>query len=622
MTTIALNKLKFGDDYPGGSINARKAGREDGLAELGATILDKGLIHALVIKTHGGKAYVGEGNRRLKAMRLLVKDGRLPKDWPVKVEEMAEDVDPLELSLTANIMQLPMHEVDQYEAFAQLRNAGKSPADIASSFGTSELVVYRRLALGSLSPHLREAWRENRIRTEVAQAFTIVQDHELQDQVYASLAKGQMLQRHAIIRALTRSDIGGGGDLRFVGRDAYLAAGGRLHDDLFAEEAHVLDGEILKRLEREKIDAACRDLVAQGWGWAALASDLPNDRYKWPKAAVTTRFTEEELFRIEQLQPIVEATGPGGTAAEFKQREAARAEAGKVGAAAWLRSFSADDKALSGCVLRVGYDGELSIEHGIVRPGGEAAGPAPDPTLQGTPAANGHDAEQEEGEASSPEISGVLAQLLSEQLTAAAANAIADEPDTALRVLVAAFQCFGSPARIGDHGWHGLGKAMVHPVASRTGSFADAFASAQRSSMVHLKAEIASRVAASLDMTEAAYSNPGVAVRGRQQLIDALDPDGYLKAARQTFDGALYFDRAPAAIAIAAVEEMGGPKPTGRKGQIALAAATLAEQVGWLPPMLRSCHYVPPRVAEQGAANASSRGRASRTVAPGAAAAP
>jgi len=621
MTTIALNKLKSGDDYPSGSINARKAGREDGLAELGATILDKGLIHALVIKTHGGKAYVGEGNRRLKAMRLLVKDGRLPKDWPVKVEEMAEDVDPLELSLTANIMQLPMHEVDQYEAFAQLRDAGKSPADIASSFGTSELVVYRRLALGSLSPNLREAWRENRIRTEVAQAFTIVQDHELQDQVYASLAKGQMLQRHAIIRALTRSDMGQGSDLKFVGRDAYLAAGGRLHDDLFSEEAHVLDGEILKRLEREKIDDACRDLVAQGWGWAALASDLPNDRYKWPKAAVTTRFTEEELFRIEQLQPLVEATGPGSNAAEFKQREAARREFNNVGQAAWLRSFSADDKAHSGCVLRLGYDGELSIEHGIARPGGEAAGPALGSPPPGTPAATAPDEAHDE-EASGPEISGVLAQLLSEQLTAAAANAIADEPDTALRVLVAAFQCFGSPARIAVHGWHGLGKAMLHPVASRTGSFAEAFASAQRSSMVHLKAEIASRVAASLDMTEAAYSNPGVAVRGRQQLIDALDPDGYLKAARQTFDGAIYFDRAPAAIAIAAVDEMGGPKPTGRKGQIALAAATLAEQLGWLPLMLRSCHYVPPRVADQDATHASSRGRARRTAAPSVAAAP
>ena len=555
--------------------------------------------------------YVAEGNRRLKALRQLVKDGRIAKDWPTKVEEMAGDVDPLELSLTANIMALPMHEVDQYEAFAKLADAGKSEEDIASSFGTSSLVVKRRLALGSLSPKLRDAWRGDKFGAEVAQAFTIVQDHALQETVYASLAKGQMLYRHSIIRALTRSDVAQDSDLKYVGQDAYLAAGGRLARDLFAEEAHVLDPEILKRLEREKVDAAARDLVAQGWAWAAprvrpAARPLPMAEGRDDGRA----HGRGKRFASDELRPLAEATGAANTAAAFRERSAAQDEGRLIGERAWLRSLTPEHKAASGCMLHVGRDGELTVRYGVVRPGEDLAGPVPVGAV-----ANGLLAEEPDAagaEPSGPEISGALSQTLSEQLTAAAAIALVDEPDLALRVLVAGLQSYNSPARVRGDGWRGLDGALSLPIVSRSGDFAGNFERALGTSMAHLRVEVAQRVARSLDLTDAAAAHPAAAVKGQRELVDALDAQGYLKAARQAFDAAAYFDRAPAAVAIAAIEEMGGEKPTGKKGVIALAAATLAERLGWLPPVMRSRHYVPPRVSGPADKTTENRARGRR----------
>ena len=231
----------------------------------------------------------------------------MPKDWPTRSEEMSPDADAFDTSLAANIMRLPRHEVDQYEAFVQLKEAGRSVADIASSYGTSVFVVTQRLALGGLSPGLRQAWREEKIDADDAKAFTVVQDHALQDQAYTSLAHGQMLHWPSIVRALTHSDSAAAVELRFVGQEVYVGAGGRPQRDLCEEEMHVLDPAILKRLAREKVEATARDMVAKGWEWAYLRTELPNDRYRWGTVRVEIRHTEKELFRIEELKPAMEA---------------------------------------------------------------------------------------------------------------------------------------------------------------------------------------------------------------------------------------------------------------------------------------------------------------------------
>lgn len=555
-STVPLNKLKFGGDMPGGGINARTYGRHDGLGELGASILAHGLIQPLAVRTVDGVTYVADGNRRLTVLRSLAKDKRIPKDWPVKVAEIDDATDPLEASLAANILQLPMHEVEQYERFAQLVAAGKGIDDIASSFGTSNLMVRRRLALGKLAPSLRQAWREGKMTAEAAQAFTIVEDHELQANAYRSLAQGGMLHRSSIVRALTNGSEGRRAELTLVGKAAYVAAGGRLVEDLFEEEVHVLDADVLKRLARERLEAECRRLVDDGWAWAILRSDAPFDNYRWPQV------------------PGADAEPP---------------------------AVSPDDRARSGCLVSVGHGGDLWVSFGLVRPTETASevrvsedeGQTAEPPARAV-------AEPETG------ISGALAQTLSEQLTTAAAVALSRDPDLALRVLVASLRSCSAPARVSVSGWHGLWKVDLVERAGEDGpksvtrpTFASALVSAETASQADLLAQLALRVARALDLTKAAQEHPAIAVNGVRELVDALDPDDYLAAARRAFDAEEYFDRAPVRVAAAAIGEMGHAAVTGKKGVVAVQAAELARRLGWLPPDLRSRHYRAPRVDDE-----------------------
>jgi hypothetical protein len=65
---IPLDQLKFGHeaDPP---INARKAGRDDDVAELAASIDNHGLGQALNVRDIKGQIYVADGNRRLAAIK-------------------------------------------------------------------------------------------------------------------------------------------------------------------------------------------------------------------------------------------------------------------------------------------------------------------------------------------------------------------------------------------------------------------------------------------------------------------------------------------------------------------------------------------------------------------------
>ena len=64
------------------------------------------------------------------------------------------------VSLAENIMRLPMHPADQYDAFKALVDQGKGPEEIAARFGCSPAVIQQRLKLAGVSPSLLDALPE------------------------------------------------------------------------------------------------------------------------------------------------------------------------------------------------------------------------------------------------------------------------------------------------------------------------------------------------------------------------------------------------------------------------------------------------------------------------------
>jgi ParB family chromosome partitioning protein len=82
-------------------------------------IAANGLINNLVVKPHKKDSFtVIAAGRRLAALQLLVKNGALPADHPVKCEVLADKANALELSLAENAVREQMHPPTNSTRFA------------------------------------------------------------------------------------------------------------------------------------------------------------------------------------------------------------------------------------------------------------------------------------------------------------------------------------------------------------------------------------------------------------------------------------------------------------------------------------------------------------------------
>jgi len=129
--------------------NVRKTGATTGIAELAASIKAHGLLQNLQVRpAQGGKFEVVAGRRRLAALKRLARNKDIEKLVEIACHVLSDE-DAAEISLAENIMRLPMHPADQFEAFHALAEGGKGPEDIAARFGCSPATVRQRLKLAT-----------------------------------------------------------------------------------------------------------------------------------------------------------------------------------------------------------------------------------------------------------------------------------------------------------------------------------------------------------------------------------------------------------------------------------------------------------------------------------------
>jgi ParB family chromosome partitioning protein len=228
---IPLNKL-----IPSPA-NVRKTGALIGIEELAASIAAHGLLQNLQVRPgDNGKFEVVAGERRLAALKRLAKSRVIAKAEDIACHVLAAEEDASEISLAENVIRLPMHPVDQYEAFKALNDQGKGPREIAARFGCSPAVVKQRLKLGNVSPRLIEAYRNGGIDLDQLMAFTVSDDHAAQEQVWASLPQWNhspdTIRSHLMVANVEAGDR----RVQFVGIKAYKKAGGHIPRDLFQSE--------------------------------------------------------------------------------------------------------------------------------------------------------------------------------------------------------------------------------------------------------------------------------------------------------------------------------------------------------------------------------------------------
>jgi ParB family chromosome partitioning protein len=124
------------------------------------------------------------GGRRLKALAILAEEGHLPSDFGVPCAIHLDDA--TALSLAENFARKAMAPLDELDAFTALVDQGRTEDEVARQYGVQVLHVRQRLKLARVSPVIREAFREGRLNLDTLKAYTLTDDHEAQEDVWAA----------------------------------------------------------------------------------------------------------------------------------------------------------------------------------------------------------------------------------------------------------------------------------------------------------------------------------------------------------------------------------------------------------------------------------------------------
>ena len=369
--------------------------------ELDASILALGVLESLlVLPAAGGDYEVIAGGRRLASLKRLAKKKAIPPTHPVpcRVRTDNEDTNAAEISLHENEIRAAMHPADQFEAFARLRAEGMTAADIAERAGVSERHVTKLMRLASVAPELLAAYRSGEMNLETLMAFTVTDDHDAQRDVWKSARNGGGgLWPNHIRQRLTHGAVSGGSGLaRFVGQDAYEAAGGRIQRDLFSEDGggvYLVDRALVMKLAEAELEKTAERLRKQ-WKWVEVHVDPDWDRIQTlhrlrPVPGAPTPAERKRLEAIEtESQDLADRQpdDPEEQGTVFARIQELDIEREKLEARiAGREKYRREDMRLAGCV--VSLDGaQKRITKGLVLPGDMPPKPGKNAKAKAAPA--------------------------------------------------------------------------------------------------------------------------------------------------------------------------------------------------------------------------------------------
>lgn len=606
--------------------NVRKTPRMS-IPELAASIQRVGLLQNLIVTaTADGERYeVVAGGRRLAALKLLAKKRRISREWEVPCLLVADGT-ARTASLTENVQREPMHPADQFEAFAALVAEGRSIEDIAADFSVSPLVVQRRLKLANVSPRLLADYRAEAVSLDQLMALAITDDHTAQEAAFYDAPTWQR-SPHNLRDRLTEREIDAYRHplVRFVGLDAYEAAGGGTRRDLFAEAdsgVYLTDATLLERLAQDKLASLAAEVKAEGWAWVdATPGTTHADLQAFQRAPRQRRSpNKREAQRIEKLQTKMQALAEAVDAAldadDEEKADALQEEGEHLGEQLQalengLQDYGEAVKAAAGAIVTIDRNGEAVIHRGLLREAEAKALRTLERLRQGFgsegEAGNDETGEETDDALKPAAMSDRLAQRLSAHRTAALQIEVARHPQVALAALV-----HGMVQTVlqGSHYGHDLplgvkltqqdrleGMAPDWPESPAAVALrelqqvagealpedsAELFAALLAKSQDELVRLLAVCVASTVDVVtpRATQHQPGAELA---QAV-ALDMTAWWQP---TADG--YFQHVPKAAILEAVGEFAPEHVTRlaklKKGDIASEAERLADGTGWMPAM-------------------------------------
>ena len=376
---IPFNKLVLSQS------NVRRLKAGVSVEDLAEDIARRGLLQSLNVRpvldaagAETGTFEIPAGGRRYRALERLVKQKRLSKTAlvPCIVRDPGMEVSAEEDSLAENVQRVALHPLDQFRAFKSLRDQGAGEEEIAARFFVAPAVVKQRLRLAAVSEKLLDIYAEDGMTLEQLMAFTVTSDHARQEQVWEALQQSYNKEPYLIRRPLTESAVRAlDRRARFVGLEAYEAAGGVVLRDLFEDDngGWLEDVALLDRLATEKLAAEARKIAAEGWKWIEVAVDFRYGHTSHLRQldGVTLELTPDEQTTFDALiaeYARLEAEYEG--ADELPDEVDARLGEIETALAAFENRpvcYEPAEVACAGVFVSIDADGHLAVDRGFVR---------------------------------------------------------------------------------------------------------------------------------------------------------------------------------------------------------------------------------------------------------------
>ncbi|TGX55821.1 ParB/RepB/Spo0J family partition protein [Sphingomonas gei] len=253
--------------------NMRHGKRPPDVADILPTVRKRGVIVPLIVRPNcapDGYEIVA-GARRFTAAGIVAGERRAeggegePQDdmLPCAILETGDDADAIELSLIENTARLDPDEVTQWVTFTRLVKEGRSPDDIATTFGLPDLTVKRILALGNLLPRIRTLYADDKIDRVTVRHLTMASKRQQRDWLCLIDDPEQRAPTGAQLKAWL---LGGQSIPASLALFDVEASGLATVADLFGEDRCFADPAAFWTAQDAAVAARRDAYLAEGWG--------------------------------------------------------------------------------------------------------------------------------------------------------------------------------------------------------------------------------------------------------------------------------------------------------------------------------------------------------------------
>jgi ParB family chromosome partitioning protein len=244
--------------------NMRGKGKID-IHNILPSVRARGILVPLMVRPNGSPDTfeIVAGKRRYHAaLTIAEENGGECEALPCAVLDDADDAAALEASLIENVARLDPDEASRWESFTRLVKEGRSPEDIALTFGLTELQVKRTLALGNLLPRIRHMYREEKIDAVTVRHLTLASKAQQRDW----LAMLDDPQAYCPTGSHLKAWLFGGMSIPTSAAIFDLATyEGELVTDLFGEDSYFVSADAFWAAQNAAIQAKAEAYRQAGW---------------------------------------------------------------------------------------------------------------------------------------------------------------------------------------------------------------------------------------------------------------------------------------------------------------------------------------------------------------------